>query len=1146
MTGTPLAAVVRQVRRLAIRPAAEALSDQQLLHRYVVHHEEAAFAALVYRHAPLVLGVGRRVLHDWHAAEDVLQATFLLLARKAASIRNRDAVGSWLYGVAYRLAARARQRGAAHAAEISQETEAPRNDPLAEVTWRELRAVLDEELMRLPEAFQAPLLLCLMQGRTQDEAAAALGWSKGTLRRRFTRGRELLRRRLAARGVSLGVGLTASVLAQAASAAALSPALLRPVLNTARHTPGGAAGPVSAGAAALAEEGMRALPAARLHLSALGGLVLLVLAAGAGLLTLNWPAARQAPQAQAKAAGAVDAPDPGDAGPPRDLFGDPLPAGALARLGTVRFRQGNFVYGLLLSPDGKTVVSYGGNQAITFWDAATGREVRRFPKGARVAAFTPDGRTLISFGDYEARFWDAATGKVLRSKEVGRAGWMSCLAVSPDGKHLAACGPSEQIQGLGQIKVWDLATDRLVHTFTRQGREPTAVAFSPDGKLLAAGYRNDKAIRFWDLAQGKETRVLTGHSQGVRSLAFSRDGTRLASGGAEGDGSLRLWDLATGKQTALLTGIKGRERTSASSGKDGRLSNVRHEPTLGEVRSLAFSPDGSVLVSGGGEGDPEVRVFDVAAGKQVRQLGDRRNVADGLAFARDGRTLYAGMGGSVRLFEVATGKELGPVGGHGQFVSQVRLSPDGRVAATAGGDRTVRLWDVRSGKELKRLEGHEGGVRCVAFAPDGRLLASGGDDRTVRLWEVATGRQVRCLQGHDGDVYDLAFSPDGRLLASCDYFMGGLLLWEVGTGKLQKRLTEGVGLMSLAFAPDGRTLAAGEMAMKRSRDKEPNARIRFFDVTTGKETRSLNGHEYWVHGLAYSPDGKVLASAGRDQQVRLWEPGTGKLLGQLDGHRWGANCLTFTPDGRTLAVGAFDHPLDLWELASRQIRQRLVGHEAAVHSLAFTPDGRTLLSVSMDTTGLVWDVTGLRAGPRRPAAALSPKELQAAWADLADADAKAAHRALWSLVAAGEQAVPWLREHLRPAPLVPARRIAELVAELDNARFPVRDRAARELERLEETAGPALREALAAGPGAGKPSEEFRRRVEGLLKKLEEPLTSAERLRAVRAVEVLEQVATPAARQGLQTLAGGAPAARMTREAQAALRRLAGKAVGGP
>jgi RNA polymerase sigma factor (sigma-70 family) len=1137
MASTPLAAVVRQIRRLATRPEGEPLSDRHLLQRYLTHHEEAAFAALVQRHAPLVLGVGRRVLHDWHAAEDVVQATFLLLARKAASIRKRDALGSWLYGVAYRLAVRARQRRAAHVTEIPREREAPRSDPPAEAAWRELGAVLDEELARLPETCRAPLLLCLMQGRTQDEAAATLGWSKGTLRRRFARGRELLRLRLAARGVSLGVGLAATVLAQGTSAAALSPALLRSVLGAARPD----SGAVSAGAAALAEEGLRALPATRLPLGVRGALVLLVLAAGAGLLALHWPAAPPTPPAQAKAA---DAPGAADAGPPRDLFGDPLPAGALARLGTVRFRQGNLVYGLLLSPDGKAVVSYGGNQVITFWDAATGRAVRRLPKGARVAAFTPDGRTLISFGDYQLRFWDVATGRVLRDK--GDGGWASCLAVSPDGKYLAACCPSERIMDSARIKVWDLATDRLVHSFVRKGHEPSAVAFSPDGKLLAAGYRHDGAIRFWDLARGKEVRVLTGHPLGVRCLAFSPDGSRLASGGALDDGSLFLWDAATGKAPALLTKVKGRVVTTASGpGKDGRLSKPHHRLLLGEIRSLAFSPDGTLLVCGGDEGDPAVRVFDVVAGKQIRQLGDRRNAADGLAFARDGRTVYVGVGGSVRHFEVATGKELGPAGGHGQYISQVRLAPDGRVAATAGGDRTVRLWDVQTGKELKRLEGHEGGVRCVAFAPDGRLLASGGDDRTVRLWEVATGRQVHCLRGHDGDVYDLAFSPDGRLLASCDYFMGSLLLWEVTTGKLQKRLAEGVGLMCLAFAPDGRTLAAGEISKQRFRDKQ-KARIRFFDVTTGKETRSVDGHDLWVHGLAFSPNGKLLASAGRDQQVRLWEPGTGRLLGQLGGYRWGSNCLTFTPDGRTLAVGAFDHGLDLWELASRQIRHQLIGHEAAVHSLAFTPDGRTLLSVSMDTTGLVWDVTGLRAGPRRPAAALSPKELEAVWADLAAADAKAAHRALWSLVAAGEQAVPWLRERLRPVSAVPARRIAELVAELDNARFKVRDKAARELERLEEMAGPALREALAAGPGAGKPSEEFRRRVEALLKKLEDPLTSAERLRAVRAVEVLEQTATPAARQVLQALAGGASEARLTREAQAALRRLTRTAVGGP
>jgi hypothetical protein len=203
---------------------------------------------------------------------------------------------------------------------------------------------------------------------------------------------------------------------------------------------------------------------------------------------------------------------------------------------------------------------------------------------------------------------------------------------------------------------------------------------------------------------------------------------------------------------------------------------------------------------------------------------------------------------------------------------------------------------------------------------------------------------------------------------------------------------------------------------------------------------------------------------------------------------------------------------------------------------AFSPDGRALASCGDDCTIVVWDVTGRAAGPP-PAARLSPRELGPLWASLAGGDAAQARRAVWSLAAAPEQAVPFLREHLRPAPPPDRRRLAKLVADLDADRFEVRERATAELGALGDGAEPALREAL-----AGRPPPEVSRRLEQVLARARGSAPPPESLRALRGVEVLEQAGTPEARRLLESLARGDPQARLTREAKACLERLARQA----
>jgi WD40 repeat protein len=510
-------------------------------------------------------------------------------------------------------------------------------------------------------------------------------------------------------------------------------------------------------------------------------------------------------------------------------------------------------------------------------------------------------------------------------------------------------------------------------------------------------------------------------------------------------------------------------------------------------------------------------------------------------------------------------------------VAAVSFSPDGKIVASGGADATVRLWEVNSGKELHPRAGHQDQVQALTFLAGGRSLVAGSRDGRIGIWEAATGRlerQFRAVQeaaapaglppgasvafARDGQLaavgrgtiglWDLAtarclrvlgpsesrgsalaFSPDGKTLAAEPRDLYRVCLWDVSTGQLSAELRKGNwgGVSLIAFSPDGKLLAVGiDSLWNKEAEKTPE----LWDVTSGKLLRPLKGHEKQVRALAFAPDGRTVATAGWDDTVRLWDVATGQQRRQLKVESWGT-CLAFSADGRTLAAGARDGEVYLWEVATGWPRHRFAGHKGEVSCVAFGSDGRTLASGSADTTLLVWDVTGLRLESRPERADLALPQWDRLWADLASEDAARAYQALWLLAAMPERAVPLLRDRLRPAAAAAPEHIARLVADLDSDRFAVRQRAEEELGNLLDVAEAALRAAL-----AGQPSVEVRRRIEVLLNQLD-PCTSPERLRALRALEVLEQIGTPEAQQVLEKLAQGAPQARLTQEAKAALRR---------
>jgi RNA polymerase sigma factor (sigma-70 family) len=283
--------VLQHIRRLVAAESSGTRSDRELLERFVQHHDEAAFAALVQRHGPMVLSVCRRVLQNVHDAEDACQAAFLVLARKAASIRKKDSVGSWLHGVAYRAAARLKREVARRRAHEGPVVDVPREET-TDLSWREVRTVLDEELRRLPERFQAPLLLCYLEGKTRDEAAQELGWSLGTLRGRLERGREMLRSRLTRRGLTLPAALLASLLTQQTVSAVLPATLTVNIVKSVTLVAAGqatATGIISARVVALMEGVLQAMWMTKLKLAAAVLLVMGLAGLGVGVLANGKP-----------------------------------------------------------------------------------------------------------------------------------------------------------------------------------------------------------------------------------------------------------------------------------------------------------------------------------------------------------------------------------------------------------------------------------------------------------------------------------------------------------------------------------------------------------------------------------------------------------------------------------------------------------------------------------------------------------------------------------------------------------------------------------------------------------------------------------------------------------------------------------------
>jgi WD40 repeat protein len=856
----------------------------------------------------------------------------------------------------------------------------PRPGPLLEVSLREALAIVDEEIGRLPDKLRGPVVLCYLQGKTTEEAARELRCPVGTLRSRLVRARDLLGGRLRRRGVTPPVGALAALLATGATEAAVPADLARATAAGAVAFLGGGTG-LPPAAVRLAREIVRGLTMNKMKLFAVALLMLGLLGVGAAVVVRQAASGAPPVETPPRAGGVKD-----DA--PRaktDDHGDSLPAGALARLGTVRWRHGPRVHVLAFAAGGREVVTAGPDGLVRVWDTATGRELRRVgdpadadgrPGGIgavlateefflRPTALAADGsRAATTAADGSIRVWDLGTGKELRRLKTEREEGLVAAALTPDGKGLL-------VATLGRVVLWDVATGKEVRHFEVKvpgragldaGSAPVAVGaviFSPDGKFLAAPFFEgpgpddglSHGVRLWAVTTGKEVRRVGQPTKGSNELpptmpypAFAPDGKVIAW--AALDGTIRLHDTGTGKELRSL-------------GEAGKGA---------DIGGFAFAPDGKGLAVL--RNDRTVRLYDVDMtgeipgrfGKELRTLRETPPLPavvpeaalapPPLAFAADGKTLaVAPWQNTVRLWDTTTGKPLPWPAGHSGSVAELALARDGQTVLTHGTDNTLRRWQTATGKELGRVplpeEGNPG-----ALSPTGRRFAHLVDEQTVGIRDVDIKKEIPGRLAKDTATIKLAggaaapkgqdqvglygtaqptpllkFSPDERVLATGD-LDGAVRLWDAGTGKALRTLApdedkeqRGVVLFGLEFAPDGKTLLT---------------------VLSRDTVVPLAGGGGPVAGPlpGVPPEAK--------SSLCLWDTATGMVL-----RRWEAAGLVpaaaFLPDGRSLATAAADG-ISLWEVATGKLRYHRKGPATLV---TCAPDGRTLAVSAGPTVRLI-------------------------------------------------------------------------------------------------------------------------------------------------------------------------------------------------
>ena len=643
-----------------------------------------------------------------------------------------------------------------------------------------------------------------------------------------------------------------------------------------------------------------------------------------------------------------------------------LPDGAKARIGKGTVKD------LAYSPD-STILAVASSTGTWLYDSNSGNELALLTKnreGTNSIGFSHDGKTLATTcGNKLVRLWNVETRKLMHTFMGYRYDSIG-VSFSQDGRTLTNWSD----QG---FQIWDVEKSVHKQDLNINLERVSDITFHSDRISVVNGYY--KKIMFWDLETKTRKEIDDAHKERITCVSFSPDAKMIASGSR--DKTVRLWDAET---ETLHKSLKGHRK-----------------PILG----LTFSRDGSRIAST--SEDKTIRVWNVATGRRKHTFKTHAKDLQRIVFSPNGETLAsASMDGIIHQWDLNTGKHKNTIVGHGDGFApkNIVFSKDKITAATTYGKNNIILYDLNTQEVQTILTGHKKQVYKLCFSPDGKTLASGSMDKTIRIWTVDTGEHKKTLKGHSDRVSHIMFKDDATLISYGHDKM--VRLWDIKKGRQKYSFDVGVYSQDIGFSPDG------NFALSRNKIKDRPYSLYLWDLETGSPTTLSKQIIYTFRfsaNISFSSDGsmlayctdseivvwdttskqkkiipekpsmfsmlalnseyKMLANSDIDGSINLWNVDTGEEISFLnnqyiiDGfykdNKRQIVQISFSPDGTLLVGGRADGAINVWDVATGKRIKTFPGHVGHVTYLKFSPDGQTLFSSGVDGTTLLWDLTVL-------------------------------------------------------------------------------------------------------------------------------------------------------------------------------------------